>query len=326
MKKMFGKLQKAALLAAATFMLAAFTLTTLAACSNGSENVSGMGSGNDGDTTGGSDGGGSPSQDSEVIYTVTFNSNGGSEVEAQIVVSGEKAEEPAEPTKDGFLFIGWWNNKNGSFFNFDTPIRSNITLTAGWKITTVPSEPQNVTAKASGLRCIDVSWDAVDGADSYIVCYRLSLEGGEENSQESGTGFTCETTSTRITIEYLGEDKKYDFWVIAKNSIGESGRSNVVSALQYFPAPTNVHVDVTGTGYAHVSCNSVRGATGYEIYAQRADYGFSSEIVFLKKSVSNVYVTVGGLASQGHYYFYVKAVCGTETSGFSSRSSLTLIH
>lgn len=154
--------------------------------------------------------------------------------------------------------------------------------------------------------------------------YRLS--GDEEDSQQSGTEYTRETTNTRITIEYLHEDKTYDFWVIAKNSIGDSGRSDVVSALQYFPAPTGIHVDITGKGYAHVSCNKVYGATGYEIYAQRDDYGFSSKIVFLKRSVSNVYVTVGGLASRGHYYFYVKAVCDTKTSDYSSPSRLQLIN
>lgn len=322
---MFRKLPKVALLTAATFMLVTFTFTTLAACSNGSENGSGMDSGNGGGSTGGSGGGESPSQ-GEVIYTVTFNSNGGSEVEAQIVVGGKKAEEPAEPTREGFLFTGW-RDESDSFFNFDTPIRSNITLSAGWKITTVPSEPQNVTAKASGFRCIDVSWDAVDGADSYIVYYRLSLKGSEKDSQENGTEATYETTKTRITIEYLGEDKTYDFWVIAKNSIGDSGKSDVVSARQYFPAPTYVSVNVTGKGYAHVSCNAVRGASGYEIYAQRDDYGFSSEKVFLKSFVGNMYMTVGGLASGGHYYFYVKAVCGTQTtSDYSPRSRLTLIH
>lgn len=292
------------LLAATTFMLMTFTLSTLVACSSGSENGSDMGV--------------------KETYMVTFNSNGGSEVEAQIVVSGEKAEEPAEPTKEGFLFIGW-QDKNDSFFSFDTTIMNNITLTAEWERITVPSEPQNVTAKASGLRCIDVSWDAVDGADSYVVYFRLSLEGGEGDSQENGTEATRKTTNTRITIDYLNEDKKYDFWVIAKNSIGDSGRSDVVSARQYFPAPTGVRVDVTGTGYAHVSCNPVRGATGYEIYAQRDEWSFSSEKVFLKSSVGN-WATIGGLASGGHYYFYVKAVCDTKTSDYSSKSDWTLIH
>lgn len=314
MKKMFGKLQKVALLAAATFMLVAFTITTLAACSNGSENGSGMGSGNDGNSTGGSGSG--------VTYTVTFNSNGGNKVEAQIILSGEKAEEPAEPTKDGFLFTGW-RDESDSFFSFDTPIRSNITLTAGWEPTTVPFEPQNVTASASGLSYIDVSWNAVDGATSYVVYYRLSLESGEENGQEVGTEFTYTTTNSYITIERLLEDKTYIFWVRAKNSIGDSSRSNVVSARSYFPAPTRVSAYAQGKGYANVSCTPVRGATGYEIYAQARG---SSTKVLLKRSVGSASIVVGGLKSQADYQFYVKAVCGTKTSDYSSASYWVLIH
>ena len=47
----------------------------------------------------------------------------------------------------------------------------------------IPAEPQNVTAIASDPCCIDVSWDAVYGATSYVVYYRLSSEYGEENSK-----------------------------------------------------------------------------------------------------------------------------------------------
>ena len=292
------------LLAATTFMLVTFTLSTLVACSSDSENESDMGV--------------------EVTYKVTFNSNGGSEVEAQIVVSGEKAEEPTEPTKDGFLFTGW-RDENDSFFSFDTTIMSNITLTAEWERITVPSEPQNVKAKASGFRCIDVSWDAVDGADTYVVSYRLSLESGEEDSQENETELTCETTNTYITIEYLDEDKRYDFWVIAKNSIGDSGRSDVVSARQYLPAPTNIRVS-SMKGYAYVSFDRVRGATGYAIYAQRSDYGLLSTIFFLGNSKSNINYPAVGLASGGTYFFYVKTICGTKTSEDTSRSYGTYIH
>lgn len=47
------------------------------------------------------------------MYTVTFDSNGGSEVEQQTVRAGETAVRPANPTKEGFSFRGWvhgrWN-------------------------------------------------------------------------------------------------------------------------------------------------------------------------------------------------------------------------
>ena len=68
-----------------------------------------------------------------VTYTVTFNSNGGSDVESQTVASGSKATEPAVPSKNGFVFIGWYSDTSlESAFNFDTAITANITLYAKW--------------------------------------------------------------------------------------------------------------------------------------------------------------------------------------------------
>lgn len=72
---------------------------------------------------------------SPVTYTVTFDSNGGSDVPSQEIEEGNKATKPSDPVKDGFTFDGWLDN-NSDAFNFDTPIMSNITLYANWKGTT----------------------------------------------------------------------------------------------------------------------------------------------------------------------------------------------
>ncbi len=65
-------------------------------------------------------------------YTITFESNGGSEVESQIVDYGYSATKPDDPTRDHYDFVGW--KLNGSPFSFYTPITSDITLTAEWEI------------------------------------------------------------------------------------------------------------------------------------------------------------------------------------------------
>ena len=41
--------------------------------------------------------------------TVTFDSAGGSPVEPQSVPQGQPAQRPADPIKDGYTFIGWYN-------------------------------------------------------------------------------------------------------------------------------------------------------------------------------------------------------------------------
>ncbi len=65
-------------------------------------------------------------------YTVTFDSNGGSAVRAQVVVCGETAVEPKDPVKDNYTFGGW--QLDGVDYDFETPVTANITLKAVWAI------------------------------------------------------------------------------------------------------------------------------------------------------------------------------------------------
>ena len=65
--------------------------------------------------------------------TVTFNTNGGSKVDAQSILSGGKATKPANPTKTCSTFAGWYSDEELTReFNFNTTISSNITLYAKW--------------------------------------------------------------------------------------------------------------------------------------------------------------------------------------------------
>lgn len=66
-----------------------------------------------------------------IYYSVSFNSDGGTFVSAQIVEKGKKAKEPAVPSRDNYDFLGWYNDN--SLFDFKTPIEKDITLTAHWK-------------------------------------------------------------------------------------------------------------------------------------------------------------------------------------------------
>ncbi|MBQ6780679.1 MAG: InlB B-repeat-containing protein [Treponema sp.] len=74
-----------------------------------------------------------------VIYNVTFNTDGGTAVDAQKVNSGAKATKPAtDPTKtatamETYTFAGWYSDSGKTtVFDFDTPITKDITLYAKW--------------------------------------------------------------------------------------------------------------------------------------------------------------------------------------------------
>ena len=66
-----------------------------------------------------------------ITFKVIFNSDGGSLVTEQEIVENELVIQPVVPEKDGFIFVEW--QLNGTKFDFNTPIVSDITLTAIWK-------------------------------------------------------------------------------------------------------------------------------------------------------------------------------------------------
>lgn len=71
---------------------------------------------------------------SSSTYTITFNAQGGSAVAEQTVNPGEKAAEPAAPTKTYFTFAGWYKEAacvNAWDFNTET-VSGDVTLFAKW--------------------------------------------------------------------------------------------------------------------------------------------------------------------------------------------------
>ena len=76
-------------------------------------------------------------------YTVTFDSDGGSVVESAVVKDGAKVTKPADPTKTGYTFKGWFNGE--TVYDFETAVTANITLKANWEVVTY-----NITYELNG--------------------------------------------------------------------------------------------------------------------------------------------------------------------------------
>ena len=86
---------------------------------------------------------------SGIIYTVTFDSNGGSPVLSQSVADGYVATAPTPPVKTGYTFAGWYSDSSLTTpFVFTTPINADITLYAKWSIN---SYPLTVTLAGAGI-------------------------------------------------------------------------------------------------------------------------------------------------------------------------------
>lgn len=113
----------------------------------------------------------------EVIgaYTVTFQSEGGSEVASQIRANTPAAQ-PDNPTKEGYTFIGWYNGE--SEWDFETPVTENLPLTAKWQLNryTITFKPEN-------------------GGEDIVI------------TQDYGTAITAPANPTKTGYTFAGWDK-----------------------------------------------------------------------------------------------------------------------
>lgn len=78
--------------------------------------------------------------------TVTFESNGGSAVTSQTVTFGGRATKPADPTRAGYTFGGWFSDEGlTSAYDFNAAVERPITLYAKWAAAgpDTPDDPNN---------------------------------------------------------------------------------------------------------------------------------------------------------------------------------------
>ncbi len=123
----------------------------------------------------------------EVIgaYTVTFQSEGGSEVASQIRAN-TPADQPADPTKEGYTFIGWY--KGESEWNFETPVTADLTLTAKWQINRYT-----------------ITFDTAGGSEVPSI------------TQDYGTAITPPAAPTRTGYTFAGWDRESPTTMPAEN-------------------------------------------------------------------------------------------------------------
>jgi uncharacterized repeat protein (TIGR02543 family) len=68
------------------------------------------------------------------VYTLTYNTNGGSAIAPGVVLQGLPIVEPTAPTRSGYTFGGWSASDGGSALTFPYThfASSNMTLFAKW--------------------------------------------------------------------------------------------------------------------------------------------------------------------------------------------------
>lgn len=140
------------------------------------------------------------------IYTVTFNSNGGTPVEPKYIVQGQKIMEPAEPARtDGWYFGGW--TYNGQIWNFDrNTVASHMALDAQWSYNPL----------------FDVDGSVTDNDGNALASIKITLQRGKQ------IVFQTETDSSG---QYHFNKVSPGFYNIVAEQTVASGRTKTVTAL-----------------------------------------------------------------------------------------------
>ena len=118
------------------------------------------------------------------LYTIAFNTVGGSSIDKQKVEHGSNITKPANPTKTGYEFLYW--TYNGEKYNFSKPVTQYMTLVAKWK---------------------EVYHTVTFDYDNKLVSFVDVLEGScvevPDEPIKPGYEFVC--------WEYRGKDQEFDF-------------------------------------------------------------------------------------------------------------------
>ena len=152
-------------------------------------------------------------------YTVTFNSNGGSNIESQTVIENDKAYQPNNPTKSGYTFEGWYLGKNK--YNFNTSVTSNITLTAKW--TKNQNNNNNNNSNNNSTTC---SYGNLEYDKKTYPVVTMIINNKNCAISENEAQLSTYTYANEIYKLQHAEGEKLNNWINSSGHIGLRGKIN----------------------------------------------------------------------------------------------------
>ncbi|MGN0709397.1 MAG: BspA family leucine-rich repeat surface protein [Anaerovoracaceae bacterium] len=220
--------------------------------------------------------------------TVKFDTNGGGTISAQTVDINDSAEKPDDPVKDGYIFDGWYTDKDcTSAYDFSTPVTEDMTLYAKWTPTPATNIADSVneleTTKGDqdpagskfaplklrydkiGNTSTTLKWTKVKGAAKYVI---FANKCGSQYKKLSATTASGKKV-TKVNGKKLKKGTYYKYFVAA---FDKDGRQIAVSRT--------IHVATAGGkvgNYRSVKVTNVTG--GKKSLKQGASFKLKAEPV-----------------------------------------------
>ena len=146
-------------------------------------------------------------------YRVLFETNGGTAVNQEFVIGGQKLTEPQAPTKEDYLFDGWYSDSEfDDEFVFSDSLTSSITLYAKWhRHNFVKVDGQAATTTVPGWKDYYECKDIADACHAYFEdpTGNTPIENIETWKAEGGNGYiapdainiTANAVSKTVNVE-----------------------------------------------------------------------------------------------------------------------------
>ena len=208
------------------------------------------------------------------IYSITFNTNGGSPVQTQHVVSGSKLSNLPTTTKEGCTFVGWYTDEALTQpFSADTAITKNTVLYAKWTEKADPNPDDGITVgRVTGLKAIKkttttlkLTFNKVEGASGYEIYDAETNELLTTCTTQKGADKLVKT----ITGLNAGEVRKYKVraYVIVNGEkhYGAFSKVYTKATAERTPVLLATVTKTTGTS-VKLRWTPVDGAVKYQVY------------------------------------------------------------
>ena len=269
----------------------------------------------------------------DLTFTVTFDTAGGSSVNAQEIVSGELATKPATaPTKSGYTFVNWYSDAAlTSVFDFSAPITADTTVYAKWS--------RNSSGGGGG-----------GGSPSYAITVEETKNGDISVSHSCASSGTIVTITVNPASGYgLDElrvlDKNGKEIELTKKSDSKyafkmpSGKVSVEAAFTEIEEFENPFVDVNNDAYYYDAVlwaaeNGITGGTSATTFSPAVTCTRAQTVTFLWRAAGSpepegTNMPFTDVASDAYYYDAVLwavengITVGTSATTFSPDATVT---